>query len=245
MRPLLLITGASAGIGAATARLAAERGHDLLITYNSDAAGAETVAQAARTAGAQAHIQQCDVADPKAITALYATLDALNRPLAGLVNNAGIVAPTAKVTEMSHDRLRRIFDVNVIGAMLVAKEAALRMIPQGAGVIVNISSVAARLGSANQYVDYAATKGAIDTFTKGLSDELAPQGIRVAGIAPGLIETDIHAKGGDPGRLDRIGTNPPMRRPGTADEVAEAVLWLLSDQASYVTGTTLEVSGGR
>ncbi|NNE52665.1 MAG: SDR family oxidoreductase, partial [Sulfitobacter sp.] len=165
--------------------------------------------------------------------------------LAALVNNAGIVGQTAPVADISHARLRQIFDVNVIGAILVAKEAAARMLPQGKGVIVNLSSAAARLGSANQYVDYAASKAAIDTFTKGLSDEIAPRGIRVMGVAPGLIDTELHAKGGEPDRMERMGKIPPLRRPGTAREVANAILWLMSEEASYVTGSTLDVTGGR
>ncbi len=245
MRPVCLITGASTGIGAACARLAALRGYDLALTYNTDAKGAEAVAQAAGEAGAQTLVMQADVADPAAIDALYAQIDTTFGRLDALINNAGIVAQTARVTDLTHDRLRRMFDVNVIGAILVAQGAVKRMEPIGSGVIVNISSVAARLGSANLYVDYAATKGAIDTFTKGLSDEVAPKGIRVIALAPGLIETDIHSKGGEPGRAARLGASTPMGRAGTAQEIANAVLWLMSDEASYVTGTTLTVSGGR
>jgi NAD(P)-dependent dehydrogenase (short-subunit alcohol dehydrogenase family) len=245
MRPVCLITGASAGIGAACARLAARRGYDLALTYNTDPKGAQAVAQDAQEAGAKTLILQADVADPAAIDALYARIDATFGRLDALINNAGIVGQTARVTDLTHDRLRQIFDVNVIGAILVAQGAVNRMEPQGTGVIINISSVAARLGSANQYVDYAATKGAIDTFTKGLSDEVAPKGIRVMALAPGLIETDIHEKGGEPGRAARLGGSTPMGRAGTADEIAHAVLWLMSDEASYVTGSTLNVSGGR
>jgi NAD(P)-dependent dehydrogenase (short-subunit alcohol dehydrogenase family) len=245
MRPVCLITGASAGIGAACARLAARRGYDLALTYNTDPKGAQAVAQDAQEAGAKTLILQADAADPAAIDALYARIDATFGRLDALINNAGIVGQTARVTDLTHDRLRQIFDVNVIGAILVAQGAVNRMEPQGTGVILNISSVAARLGSANQYVDYAATKGAIDTFTKGLSDEVAPKGIRVMALAPGLIETDIHEKGGEPGRAARLGGSTPMGRAGTADEIAHAVLWLMSDEASYVTGSTLNVSGGR
>ena len=176
MRPVCLITGASAGIGAACARLAARRGYDLALTYNTDPKGAQAVAQDAQEAGAKTLILQADVADPAAIDALYARIDATFGRLDALINNAGIVGQTARVTDLTHDRLRQIFDVNVIGAILVAQGAVNRMEPQGTGVIINISSVAARLGSANQYVDYAATKGAIDTFTKGLSDEVARRG---------------------------------------------------------------------
>lgn len=244
-RPVCLITGASAGIGAACAHLAAEHGYDLALTYNSDPEGAQRVAAACQAEGARTQIIQADVSRPGDIDAIFAQLDKAFDGLDALINNAGIVGQTARVTEFTHSRLRQIFDVNVIGAILVAQEAVKRMEPQGRGVIINISSAAARLGSANQYVDYAASKAALDTFTKGLSDEVAPQGLRVMAVAPGLIETDIHAKGGDPDRLKKIGTAPPMRRPGSAQEVAQAVIWLMSDEASYLTGSTLDVTGGR
>lgn len=245
MRPICLITGASAGIGAACARLAAERGYDLALTYNSDPKGAEAVAAAANEAGAQTTIIQADVADPAAVEAMYERLDATHGRLDALINNAGIVDMASRVTEMSHDRLKRMFDVNVIGAITVAQHAVRRMEAQGSGVIVNITSAAARLGSANQYVDYAAAKAAMDIFTKGLSDEVAGQGIRVMGIAPGLIDTEIHAKGGDPDRAARLASGVPMARTGSAEEVARAVLFLISDEASYITGSTLNVTGGR
>lgn len=246
MRPICLITGASAGIGAACARLAAARGYDLMLTCNSDAAGAARVAEACRDAGARVAVQRTDVADPDQIEALFAALDAEFGRIDALVNNAGIVDVAVRVTEMSHARLRRMFDVNVIGAMLVAGAAVRRMEAQGSGgAIVNISSAAARLGSAGQYVDYAASKAAIDIFTKGLSDEVAAVGIRVNAVRPGLIETEIHAKGGQPDRAQRLAPMVPMQRTGSAGEVAEAVLYLLSDAASYVTGALLDVSGGR
>lgn len=238
-RRTILITGASAGIGAACARRAARQGYDLILGYNSDRAGAEAVAKDASAAGAEVRILQADMADPDAIAAMFAQVPRLD----GLINNAGIVAATGRLIDMDHARLRRMFDVNVIGAMLAAKEAVLRM--QAGGVIVNVSSVAARLGSGNQYLDYAASKAAIDTFTKGLSDEVAGQGIRVVSVRPGIIDTDIHAKGGEPDRADRLAPLVPMKRKGTADEVAATILWLMSDEASYITGTTLDVSGGR
>lgn len=237
-RPVCLITGASAGIGAACARLAAARGYDLYLNYHSNAAGAEAVAAECRAAGARAEPLQADLGDPGAVEAMMAKIPRLD----GLINNAGIVGQTARLTQMDHARLRRMFDVNVIGAMLVAKEAILRM---DTGVIVNVSSAAARLGSGNQYLDYAASKAAIDTFTKGLSDEVAAQGIRVLSVRPGIIDTDIHAKGGEPGRADRLAPMVPMKRKGSAEEVAAAILWLMSDEASYITGTTLDVTGGR
>lgn len=238
-RKTVLITGASAGIGAACARMAAARGYDIVMTYNNDKASANIVADAARASGAQVQVFQCDVADPEAIDALFSRIDRLD----ALINNAGIVDQAAKVTEFTHARLRRMFDVNVIGAMLVAKEAVLRM-PEG-GAIINISSVAAKLGSGGQYVDYAASKAAIDTFNKGLSDEVAAQGIRVIAVRPGIIDTEIHTKGGQPGRADRLGPTVPIGRKGTPEEIAETVLWLMSDAASYITGTTIDVSGGR
>lgn len=246
MRKVLLVTGASAGIGAASARLAATRGYDLVVNYNSDSTGAEAVASDARAAGARVLICQADVADPEQITSMFARIDAEFGRLDALVNNAGVVDQTARVTDLTHARLRRMFDINVIGAILVAKESVSRMLAQGdGGAIVNISSAAARLGSGNQYVDYAASKAAIDTFTKGLSDEVAGDNIRVNSIRPGLIDTEIHAKGGEPGRAARLAHMVPMKRTGSAEEVADAVLYLLSDQASYVTGTVLEVTGGR
>jgi glucose 1-dehydrogenase len=244
-RPVCLITGASAGIGAACAVQAAQAGYDVVVNYNRDRAGADAVAKAAGDAGARTLVVQADVADPDAIAAMFDALDAEFGRLDALINNAGIVGPAIRVTELTHDRLRRLFDVNVIGAIMVARAAVQRMEPAGSGVIVNLSSVAARIGSANQYVDYAATKGAIDTFTVGLANEVAAHGIRVVGVAPGVIETDIHAKGGQPDRAARLGPTLPMGRAGTADEVANTVLWLMSDQASYVTATTVDVSGGR
>ncbi|MBR9651222.1 SDR family oxidoreductase [Thalassovita aquimarina] len=240
----ILITGGSAGIGAACARLAAAYGADVILTYNSDRAGAEAVAADVRAAGREAQIVQCDVSDPAQIDALF---DAIPPNTAiDLINNAGIVAPAAPVTDMTPERLTRMFGVNVIGAFLVAKQAVLHMRRAGKpGNIVNVSSTAARLGSANQYVDYAASKAAIDTFTLGLADEVAAEGIRVNAVRPGLIETEIHAKGGEPDRLERLVHMVPMKRAGHPEEVAEAILWLLSDKASYVTRSILDVSAGR
>ncbi|WP_195820580.1 SDR family oxidoreductase [Roseobacter sp. MH60115] len=246
MKPVLLITGGSAGIGAACARIAAEKGYDLALNFRTDTTGADAVAAECRAAGAKVILCPGDVSDPEAIAAVYAKVDAEFGRLDALINNAGVVDQTAKLTDMDHARLRRMFDINVIGAMLVAKEAVLRMQAQGdGGVIVNISSAAARLGSGNQYVDYAASKAAIDCFTKGLSDEVAADNIRVMAIRPGLIETELHAKGGEPGRADRLAHMVPMKRKGSAEEVAQAAVWLLTDEASYVTGSTLDVTGGR
>lgn len=246
MKPVMLITGGSAGIGAASARIAASRGYDLALNYRSDQKGAEAVAADCRAAGARVILCQGDVSKPADIATVYAQVDAEYGQLDALINNAGVVDQTARLTDMTHARLKRMFDINVIGAMLVAKEAVLRMQAGGrGGVIVNISSAAARLGSGNQYVDYAASKAAIDTFTKGLSDEVAADNIRVMSIRPGLIETELHAKGGEPGRADRLAHMVPMKRKGSAEEVAQAILWLCSDEASYVTGSALEVTGGR
>lgn len=246
MRKVVLVTGASAGIGAATARLAAARGYDVAINFRSDAKGAEATAQAVEDAGGSALLCPGDVARPEAIAEIFARIDGGFGRIDALVNNAGIVDATARVTELTHARLRRMFDVNVIGAILVAREVVLRMQKQGAGgAIVNVSSAAARLGSAGQYVDYAASKAAIDIFTKGLSDEVAAENIRVNAVRPGLIETAIHGKGGEPDRAQRLAHMVPMRRTGSAEEVAEAILYLMSDAASYVTGTVLDVSGGR
>lgn len=246
MKPVMLITGASAGIGAACARIAAGRGYDLALAYRSNDAGAKDIALACRAAGAQVLLCKGDVSDPAAIDAIYAQIDDTYGRIDTLINNAGVVDQTARVVDLTHARLRRMFDINVIGAMLVAKEAVVRMQARGmGGVIVNISSAAARLGSGNQYVDYASAKAAIDTFTKGLSDEVAADNIRVMAIRPGLIETEIHAKGGEPGRADKLAHMVPMKRKGSAEEVARAILWLCSDEASYITGSTLDVTGGR
>lgn len=242
---IVLITGASDGIGAETARLAATRGYDVVINYRKNHAGAEAVAEAVRSAGRRALLSQADVSDPDQIAEMFALIDAQFGQIDALVNNAGIVDETASVTDLTYERLQRIFGVNVIGAMLVAKETVNRMLEKGGGSIVNVSSAAARLGSANQYVDYAASKAAIDTFTKGLADEVAARGIRVNAVRPGIIATDIHAKGGLPDRAEQVGRLTPMARSGSAREVADAILWLLSDEASYVTGAFLDVSGGR
>lgn len=244
-RKTVLITGASAGIGAASARLLAANGYDIALGYRSDQAGAEAVAADVEAQGGRAILCQADVADPAQVEAMYAQVDAAFPTLDGLVNNAGIVAGKTTVAEMEADRVAAIFATNVTGAFLVARNAARRMSTQGHGAIVNMSSAAARLASPNQYVDYAASKAAIDTLTKGLAEELAPSGVRVNGVRPGIIATELHAKGGEPDRVERLGPTVPMRRSGSAEEVAQAVLWLLSDGASYVTGTNIDVSGGR
>ncbi|GAB5471205.1 MAG: SDR family oxidoreductase [Rhodospirillales bacterium] len=244
----ILITGASGGIGAACALQAAREGYGVAINYRGNAAAAEAVAQAARDLGARAEVFQGDVAKEADVARLFAEVDATFGPLGVLVNNAGILGPKARVEELSATRIKGILETNVLGAFLCAAAAVRRMAKryggQG-GAIVNVSSVAATHGSPLEYVDYAASKGAMDSFTVGLAKELADEGVRVNCVRPGIIETEIHAKGGQPDRAQRIGEQVPMRRPGTAEEVAEAVLWVASDKASYMTGGFLDVSGGR
>jgi NAD(P)-dependent dehydrogenase (short-subunit alcohol dehydrogenase family) len=250
--PLLLVTGGGRGIGAATAQLAAAQGWDVAINYARDEAAAEAVADAVRATGRRALTLCADVADEGQVRAMFATLDRHAEeglgPLAGLVNNAGVVDVAARVDEMSGARLQRMFAVNVFGTMLCAREAVRRMSSRhggAGGAIVNLSSAAARLGSPGQYVDYAAAKGAVDVFTLGLAREVAAEGVRVNAVRPGVINTEIHASGGQPERATRLAPTLPMQRPGTADEVAQAIVWLLSPAASYTTGALLDVSGGR
>lgn len=247
-RKTVLITGASAGIGAASARLLAQNGYDIGIGYRSDLEGANAVAEDVRAAGGKAVLFRADVGDGGEIERMFQEFDSVFPRLDALVNNAGVVAPASRVEDMTEERLTQMFRINVVGAFLVAREAVRRMSTahggQG-GAIVNMSSAAARLASPNLYVDYAASKAAIDTLTSGLALEVAAQGIRVNAIRPGLIETALHGKGGDPDRAQRLASTVPMERTGSAEEVAAAVLWLLSDDASYVTGTHLDVSGGR
>ncbi|MGB2202781.1 MAG: SDR family oxidoreductase [Pseudooceanicola atlanticus] len=248
MNRTLLITGASSGIGAACAIRAAASGTHLLLHYGANREGVEEVADTARIAGGEVTLIQADVGNSDDITRLGREAAEASDPSLPLhlINNAGVVDQTATIADMTPERLHRMFGINTIGAILVAREAvALMRRGQGGGGIVNVSSTAARKGMGGQYIDYAASKGAIDTFTIGLADELAPEGIRVNGVRPGLIETDIHAKGGEPDRLSKIGATPPLGRPGTAQEVADAILWLLSDGASYVTRTIVDVAGGR
>ncbi len=247
-RKIALVTGASAGIGAASARLLAKAGYDIGLGYHSDRDGAEAVASDVEAVGGRAVLLQADVGQASEIERLFTEFDAAFPRLDALINNAGIVVPTARVEDMDGPRMERLFAVNITGAFLAAGAAVRRMSTKhghAGGVIVNMSSAAARLASANQYVDYAASKAAIDILTKGLSDEVAGEGIRVNAIRPGLIETELHAKGGEPGRAERLAHMVPMKRSGSAEEVAEAVVWLASDAASYVTGALLDVGGGR
>ena len=239
----LLVTGGSTGIGAACVRLAAKHGYTrVVLTYANDAAAAQATAEAA---GIEAHALRSDVTDPAATADLFAQLAQIAPGPLHLVNNAGIVSPTGSIADLTPERVAHVFRVNVLGAIEVARQAVAFMRAHGGGHIVNVSSAAARLGSPNQYIDYAATKGAIETFTTGLAQELAPEGIRVNALRPGIIETPIHGKGGEPDRAGRLGPMVPMRRAGSAEEVAEGLLWLLSDAASYVTGTVIDVTGGR
>jgi NAD(P)-dependent dehydrogenase (short-subunit alcohol dehydrogenase family) len=247
-RPVALVTGGSRGIGAATCVMLAEHGYDVAINYAQDAAAAERVAAACRAAGAQAVAVQGDVAEEGQVLALFARVDAELGVLSALVNNAGIVVPQSRLDEYSVERIDRLFAVNVCGSLLCAREAVLRMSTLHGGVggsIVNISSRAAVLGGPGEYVDYAASKAAIDAMTVGLSKEVATEGIRVNAVRPGVIDTDIHASGGQPDRARRVSSLIPMERPGTAHEIAGAIVWLLSDAASYTTGAILDVSGGR
>lgn len=244
---VMIVTGGSRGIGAATARLGAKAGYAVVVNYASNEAAAKAVVADIEAAGGTAIAVKGDVGVEADIVALFQAADKLG-PLAVLVNNAGVVDAVAPVAEMSADRLDRMFRINVIGSFLCAREAAKRMSTarggQG-GAIVNLSSAAAKLGLGGARVDYAAAKGAIDTFTVGLAKELAGEGIRVTAVRPGIIATDIHASGGEPDRVDEIAPTLPMRRAGTAEEVAKAILWLISDDASYSTGTIIDVSGGR
>ncbi len=246
--PTLLITGASRGIGAATARLAATRGWDVAVNYTQDEAAAQAVAADVRAAGRRALVLKGDVGVEAEVVALFAAIDREWGGLGGLVNNAGVVDVAARVDEMSGARLQRMFAINVLGTMCAAREAVRRMSTRHGGrggVIVNLSSAAAKLGSPGQYVDYAAAKGAVDAFTLGLAREVAAEGIRVNAVRPGIIETDIHASGGQPGRAAQLAPMVPMQRAGSAEEVAQAIVWLLSDDSSYTTGSVVDVTGGR
>ena len=248
MDKVALITGGSRGIGAATAVLAARQGWAVAVNYLANQAAAEAVVQQIRAQGGQAIAVQGDVAHEEQVLAMFAAVDAQLGRLTALVNNAGVVDVTARVDEMGVARLRRMFETNVIGAIVCAREAVRRMSTRHGGTggsIVNVSSAASRLGSAHQYVDYAASKGAIDSFTIGLAREVAAEGIRVNAVRPGLIETEIHASGGLPDRVQDLAHQVPMQRGGTADEVAQAIVWLMSDASPYTTMSLLDVSGAR
>jgi NAD(P)-dependent dehydrogenase (short-subunit alcohol dehydrogenase family) len=248
MAKVLLVTGGGRGIGAQTARLAAERGYAVAVNYRGSRETAETLVRSINEAGAKAIAVQTDVADEVAVVRMFETVDRSLGRVTALVNNAGIVDRGCRVADMTAARIARMFAINVTGSFLCAREAVKRMSTHyggAGGVIVNVSSIAARLGSAGEYVDYAASKGAIDTFTVGLAKEVGAEGIRVNAVRPGIIRTDIHFASGDPERVERIGRMAPLQRPGEAHEVAKAIVWLLSDEASYMTGALLDVTGGR
>ncbi len=248
MEQVLLVTGGSRGIGAATALLAARRGYAVAVNYTSNSQAADKVVRTIRDGGGNAIAVQADVGDEAQVLAMFNTVDTTLGRLTALVNNAGVVDMQARVDEMSVARLERMMRVNVIGSFVCAREAVLRMSTRhggAGGAIVNVSSAASRLGSPGQYVDYAASKGAIDTFTNGLAKEVADEGIRVNAVRPGLIDTDLHASGGLPDRAAQLAPTVPMKRTGSAEEIANAIVWLLSAEASYTTGAFLDVSGGR
>ena len=245
---VLLVTGGSRGIGASVCRLAGQAGWQVVVNYASNREAAESVVEDIRAAGGTAISVEGDVGTELGLASIFAAVDATFGQLDGLVNNAGIIGMPARVDEVSPERLERMFAVNVIGSIRAAQEAVRRMSTRHGGrggIIVNLSSMAALIGAAGQYVDYAATKGAIESFTTGLAREVATEGIRVNLVRPGIIDTDIHASGGLPDRAQQSAGIIPMQRPGTADEVAQSILFLLSDAASYVTGAALNVSGGR
>jgi NAD(P)-dependent dehydrogenase (short-subunit alcohol dehydrogenase family) len=248
MARVLIVTGGGRGIGAATARLAAAAGYHVALNYVHDASAARDVTQEIEKGGGKAIAVQADVALESDVVGMFAAVDRELGPVTALVNNAGIVDRGTRVEHMSAARLQRMFAVNIAGSFLCAREAVKRMSRRhggAGGAIVNLSSIAARLGGAGEYVDYAASKGAIDTFTIGLAKELGPDGIRVNAVRPGVIRTEIHAASGDPARVDRIGATAPLGRAGEAVEVARAILWLLSEEATYTTGAIVDVGGGR
>ena len=248
MSPVVLITGASRGIGAATALLAARAGYAVAVNYTANSLAADEVVRQIRQGGGNAITVQADVADEAQVLAMFEKVDAKLGRLTALVNNAGVVDQTSRVDAMSMARFRRMFEINVYGSFVCAREAVRRMSTRHGGTggtIVNLSSVAARLGAPGQYVDYAAAKGAIDSFTVGLAKEVATEGIRVNAVRPGIIDTDIHASGGLPDRAREMAPQVPMQRPGSAEEVARSILWLMSPESSYTTGTVLDVTGGR
>jgi len=246
--PLVLITGGSRGVGAATARLAAARGYDVALSFVSDESAARTVTADVKALGRRALALRADSADPEQVAQLFAAIDRNFGRIDVLVNNAAILRSQSRLEDLEFERMQRIFAVNAIGPMLCAQQAVKRMSyrhgGQG-GAVINISSAAARLGSPNEYVDYAASKGAVETFTTGFAREVARDGIRVNCVRPGHIYTEMHASGGEPGRVDRVKDSIPMGRGGQPEEVARAILWLASAEASFITGTFLDVTGGK
>jgi NAD(P)-dependent dehydrogenase (short-subunit alcohol dehydrogenase family) len=248
MEGCVIVTGGGRGIGAATARLASARGHPVCVNYVRDAQNAQRVADSITAAGGRAIALQADVARETDVVRMFDTAADRLGAVTGLVNNAGILEKHMRLDEMEAGRFERVFATNILGAFLCAREAVRRMSTRhggSGGAIVNVSSMASRLGSPNEYIDYAASKGAIDAMTLGLSKEVAEERIRVNAVRPGVIYTEIHASGGEPGRVDRVKSAVPMKRGGQPEEVARAILWLLSEEASYCTGTFIDVSGGR
>lgn len=245
---IALVTGASRGIGKATALLLAQQGMRVVVNYHRDQSAAQAVVDEISQAGGEALAWQADVADEQQVVAMFTAIDQAWGPLTVLVNNAGILSTQCRVENLTAERINRVLSTNVTGYFLCCREAVKRMSTEhggSGGAIVNVSSAAARLGAPGEYVDYAASKGAVDTLTTGLSLEVAAQGIRVNGVRPGFIYTDMHASGGEPGRVDRVAPAIPMRRGGQPEEVAQAIAWLVSDSASYVTGSFIDLAGGK
>ena len=248
MDEVLIITGASRGIGAATARIAGRSGYVVCVNYLKNKAAAKQIVEEINADGGRALAVGADISREEEVVKLFCAVDDKLGKISALVNNAGILETQMRIEDMNAARLNRIFLTNITGSFLCAREAVKRMSTKNGGkggAIVNVSSAAARLGSAGEYVDYAASKGAVDTFTRGLAQEVAGEGIRVNAVRPGVIDTDIHASGGEPGRVERVKASIPMKRGGSAEEVAKAIMWLLSSESSYTTGSLLEVSGGR
>ncbi|EOC6405777.1 SDR family oxidoreductase [Escherichia coli] len=245
---IALVTGGSRGIGRTTALLLAQEGYTVAVNYQQNLHAAQEVMNLITQAGGKAFVLQADISDENQVIAMFTTIDQHDEPLAALVNNAGILFTQCTVENLTAERINRVLSTNVTGYFLCCREAVKRMALKNGGsggAIVNVSSVASRLGSPGEYVDYAASKGAIDTLTTGLSLEVAAQGIRVNCVRPGFIYTEMHASGGEPGRVDRVKSNIPMQRGGQAEEVAQAIVWLLSDKASYVTGSFIDLAGGK
>jgi NAD(P)-dependent dehydrogenase (short-subunit alcohol dehydrogenase family) len=248
MKKIILITGGSGGIGASTAYLAAKQGYIVCVNYLQDKDAANGIVAAIKGAGGLAYALQADVSDEKQVESLFESIRQQVGKVTTLINNAGIIAPQKRLSEMSAERIRKVFSTNVIGTFLCCREAIKHMSIKNnghGGCIVNISSTASRIGAPFEFIDYAATKGAIDTLTLGLSKEVAEEKIRVNAVRPGIIRTEIHSKAGEPGRVERLRELIPMKRGGEASEVAGTVLWLASDEASYITGAIVDVSGGR